>query len=182
VTDVASGIEVGLTPKIRALAAAAALFGIAAMVLSLKLIGGLGDHHAAVTVTPPSSPVGSGWPSAYEPPPAAAKPPLVLPADRYGATCCNGIALPAQPGWPSRGGRGTPETSCAFAFNVLKAYRDSYPLPGSPARTISVESDVPFPDTDSQCLGQSVAVSCVIHGDETWITCTDGGASRVYLF
>lgn len=181
-TDVPSGIEVSLTPKFRAVAAAAALFGIAAMVLSLKLIGGPGGHHAAVTVTPSSSPVVSGLPSLYDPPPAAAKPPLVLLPDRYGATCGNGIALPAQPGWPTRAGRGTPQTSCAFAFNVLKVYRDSYPLPGNGARTITVESDGPCPDTGSQCLGESVAVSCVIHGDETWITCTDGGASRVYLF
>ncbi|MDT5283420.1 MAG: hypothetical protein QOJ20_4615, partial [Mycobacterium sp.] len=59
--------------------------------------------------------------------------------------------------------------------HVLKTYRASYPLPGSPARTITVESDVPCPDTGSQCLGQSVAVSCVIHGDEACVTCTDGG-------
>jgi serine/threonine-protein kinase len=169
-----------VTPKIRAMAAAA-LFGIAAMVLSLKLIGGPGAHHATSTVTPTSSPVVSNLPSVYEAPPAAVKPPLVLDADRYGATCGNGIALQAQQGWPTRGGRGTPETSCAFAFNVLMAYRDSYPHPGSAARMI-VESVVPCPDTGSQCTGQGVAVSCVVNRDGAWITCIDGGASRVYLF
>jgi hypothetical protein len=171
-----------LTPKTRALAATAAPFGIAAIMLSLKVFGGLGGHHAVSTVTPTSSPAVSDVPSAYGPPPVAGKPPLVLAADRYGATCGNGIALPAQQGWPTRGGRGTPETPCAFVFNVLKAYRDSYPLPGNAARTIAVESVVPCPETGSQCMGTGVAVSCDIAGDEAWITCTDGGASRVYLF
>jgi serine/threonine-protein kinase len=108
------------------------------------------------------------------------KPPLVASPDRYAATCGNGIALPARQGVPTRGGRGTPETSCAFAFNVLKAYRDG--VPGDPERTISVASVVPRPGTGAQCVGEPVTVTCVIHDAEAWITCTDGGASRVFLF
>jgi hypothetical protein len=150
-------------------------------VLCLKLIGAPGGHRAASSITPSGPSVFSGSPSVYGSQPATAKPPFVLPPDEYGATCGSGIAAPER-GWPTRGGRGTPPTACAFAFNVLKGYQGPHPSPGDTAPTITVESVVPCPDTGSQCVGLGVEVNCANHGDEAWITCTDGGSDGVYLF
>jgi hypothetical protein len=119
------GIEVSMTPKARALLAAATLFGFAAVVLSLKLIGGPATSGPqsvrSSTVTPPTTRI-TVFP-AESPPAGVSKPPLVLLPDKFGATCGTGITLPARQGWPTRAGRGTPETACAFSVNVLEAYR-----------------------------------------------------------
>jgi serine/threonine-protein kinase len=173
-----------MTPKHRALLAAATLFGFAAIVLSLKLIGGPATSgpqsvHSS-TVTPPTTPI-PVFP--VESPPAGVfKPPLVLLPDMFGATCGSGINLPGKQGWPTRAGRGTPETACAFAVNVLEAYRDSHPSPGSATRTVTADSVVQCPDYGEQCDGPPVVVNCAIDDNNTWVTCSDRGEAQVLLF
>jgi serine/threonine-protein kinase len=100
-------------------------------------------------------------------PTATARPPLVIPPDEEGATCGSGIKLVGQQGWPIRAGRGTPETSCAFAFNVLKAYRSSDAPNADAARTITADE---------------VTVQCVPDNGDAWIVCTGERNARVYLF
>jgi serine/threonine-protein kinase len=173
-----------MKPKHRALLAAATLFGFAVIVLSLKLIGGPTTSgpqsvHTS-TVTPPATPITVS--PAESPPAAVSKPPLVLLPDKFGATCGSGITLPGQHGWPTRAGRGTPETACAFAANVLEAYRDSHPSPGSATRTVTADSVVACPDYGEQCVGPPVVVNCAIDDNGTWVTCSDGGVAQVLLF
>jgi serine/threonine-protein kinase len=100
----------------------------------------------------------------------------------FGATCGSGINLPGKQGWPTRAGRGTPETACAFAVNVLEAYRDSHPSPGSATRTVTADSVVQCPDYGEQCDGPPVVVNCAIDDNNTWVTCSDRGEAQVLLF
>jgi hypothetical protein len=97
-------------------------------------------------VTMPTAPSSIARPPALSLPTGVSKPSLVLLPDRFGATCGSGITFPGQQGWPTGAGRGTPETSCAFAANVLQAYRNSYPSSDNAARTVTAASVVPCPD------------------------------------
>jgi serine/threonine-protein kinase len=66
-----------------------------------------------------------------------------------------------------RAGRGTPETSCAFAFNVLKAYRSGDAQSPGAVRTITADD---------------LTVECVPDNGDAWIVCTGEPNTRVYLF
>jgi serine/threonine-protein kinase len=81
-------------------------------------------------------------------PSASVRPPLVISPDREGATCGSGIKLVGEQGWPMRAGRGTPETSCAFVFNVLKAYRSGDAQSPGAVRTITAD------DLTVQCVAR----------------------------
>jgi len=102
--------------------------------------------------------------------------------DRFGATCGSGITLPGRQGWPTRAGRGTPETSCAFANNVLQAYLSTHPSPDNAARTVTAASVVPCPDYGEQCEGPHVVLTCAIAENHDWVTCSDGRGALVLLF
>jgi serine/threonine-protein kinase len=173
--------ELRAAPKPRVFASVATLLVLAAGVLILKTIG-------QPIVDPPKSsgvapfPSASSAPSADKPPASIAKPSLIVAPDRYGATCGNGIEIRGERTWPTRTGRATPETSCAFAFNVLKAYQRTPQTPGTTPATVAVDSVVPCPETGAQCNGSSTRVSCVIDSGDHWITCTDDEGQRVYLF
>jgi hypothetical protein len=154
---------------------AATLFGLAAVVLSLRVVGGptvLGSpDHPATAVVPaapnvaaPSSSDGSAI--------TLSKPPLALLPDRFGATCGSGITLSGQPGWPTRAGRGTPQTSCAFAANVLKAYKAGHPSPDDAERTLTATSVMPCPDYGEQCDGPPVVLNCAVDEANKWVTCS----------
>ena len=175
-----------MTPKVRTALAAATLFGFAAVVLSLKLIGGpatSGPRPArSSTVTAPTTPSTVARAPAENSPTGVSKPPLVLQPDRFGATCGSGVTLPGHNGWPSRAGRGTPETSCAFAVNVLEAYRDSHPSPDNASRAVTAASVVPCPDYGEQCDGPPVVLNCVIDENDKWVTCSGDGGAQVLLF
>jgi hypothetical protein len=74
------------------------------------------------------------------------------------------------------------QRACAFAVNVLKAYRDSHPSPGSATRTVTADSVVACPDYGEQCVGPPVVLNCAIDDNGTWVTCSDGGVAQVLLF
>jgi serine/threonine-protein kinase len=173
-----------MTPKRRAQLAAATLFGLAVIVLSLKVIGGQGTpgpqsvRSSTVTATTAPSPMSP----AEGPPAGLSKPRLALLPDRFGATCGSGLTLPGQQGWPTRAGRGTPETPCAFAVNVLVAYRSSHPSPDDATRTVTAVSVVPCPDYGEQCDGAPVLINCAIDEDDKWVTCSGEGRAQVLLF
>jgi serine/threonine-protein kinase len=173
------GWEKSAAPKSITLLGAVVVVVIAVVVLLFNVI-----RNATFTpgskpaTTPTRGALATGAPTMTT---APARPPLVVPPDIYGATCGSGVALPEH-GWPTRAGRGTPETSCAFAFNVLTAYKNSYPLPGNAARTVYADGIVPCDATGAQCTGEKVVVQCAFYGSDAWITCTDGQNARVYLF
>jgi serine/threonine-protein kinase len=175
-----------MTTKTWTLLAALTLFALAAVVLSLKVIGGPTELSLrparSSTVTMPTTPSSFARPPVQSPSTGVSKPSLVLLPDRFGATCGSGITLPGQQGWPTRAGRGTPETSCAFVDNVLQAYRNSNPSPDNAARTVTAASVVPCPDFGEQCDGPPVALNCAIDEKGEWVTCSDGSGAKVLLF
>jgi hypothetical protein len=179
-------IAASMTTKTPTLLAAVTLLGFAAVVLSLKVIGGptasSPQPARSSTVTMPAAPSSIARPPALSLPTGVSKPSLVLLPDRFGATCGSGITFPGQQGWPTGAGRGTPETSCAFAANVLQAYRNSYPSSDNAARTVTAATVVPCPDFGEQCGGPPVVLNCAIDEKGLWVTCSDGSGAKVLLF
>ncbi|MBE1552285.1 hypothetical protein GGC64_006372 [Mycobacterium sp. OAS707] len=165
---------------VRIFTSAATLLVLAAAVLMLRVTGQPIAHAPrAVGVSP--------FPSASSVPTdrvsaGAAQPSLIVSPDRYGATCGHGIQMSQDGRWPTRTGRASPETPCAFAFNVLTAYQREPREPGTTPIVIAAESVVPCPQTGAQCAGASTQVSCEKQAEEDWITCTAEEGLRVYLF
>lgn len=127
-------------------------------------------------------------PSTEDTPTASVPPPLVQTPDSYGKTCGNGFSLPDKSGWATRSGRGSEQTSCQFAENVLIDYWQSYRSPSRQSRTVSVAGTVPCPSvranspTPVACSGDNFVMTCVVVGSDTWITCTGGNKAMVYLY
>jgi serine/threonine-protein kinase len=175
-----------MTTKARMLLTAVTLLGCAAVVLSLKVIGGptalSRQPDRSSTVTMPTTPSSIARPPVESSPTGVSEPSLVQLPDRFGATCGSGITFPGQDGWPTRAGRGTPETSCVFAVNVLQAYRSSDPSSDNAARTATAASVVPCPDFGEQCGGPPIVLNCAIDEKDRWVTCSDGSGAKVLLF
>jgi hypothetical protein len=136
-----------MTTKTRTLLTAVTLLGCAAVVLSLRVIGvptALSRQpDRSSTVTMPTTPSPIARPPVESSPTGVSEPSLVQLPDRFGATCGSGITIRGQHGWPTRAGRGRPETSCAFADHVLQAYRSSDPSSDNVARPVTAASVVP---------------------------------------
>lgn len=109
-------------------------------------------------------------------------PPLVTTSDAYGQTCTPGFQLPGHSGWATRSGRGTSETSCAFAHSVLESYWHQYPEPSDDPRTVIAAGTVPCSSTGGECSGEAFVMRCSVYGGDDWITCTGGRNARVYIF
>jgi serine/threonine protein kinase, bacterial len=174
-----------MTASTRTLVAASRLFGLAVVVLTVRVIGGpivsdSPDDSSKATVTAAPSGVAQGPSDASAT--GISKPPLVLVPDRFGATCGSGINLPGQPRWPTRAGRGTPQTSCAFAANVLKAYKKDHPSTDDTARMLTATSVIVCADFREQREGPPVMLICAVDETNKWVTCSDGSGTRVLLF
>jgi hypothetical protein len=165
--------------------AAATLFGLAAVVLTLRVIGRPAvldsPDHPSTVIVPTAPNVSALSPSDGSATPIS-KPPLMLLPDRFGATCGSGISLPSEPGWPTRAGRGTPQTSCAFAASVLQAYQKVHPSLGDAKRTLTAKSVMPCPPNGEQCDGPPVVLNCAVDAANKWVTCSDDGGKQVLLF
>lgn len=121
-------------------------------------------------------------------PPAAAQPPLVTGPDQSTdhESCDLGYRLNSTTGFGTRGGRGSPQTSCAFANNVLLAYWNAYGNASNSPRTVSAPGSVGcFTVPGAICDPNNRAyflVHCVGDGSNPWITCTGGKDAVVYLW
>ncbi|OBI52151.1 hypothetical protein A5707_12600 [Mycobacterium kyorinense] len=139
--------------------------------------------------TYPTDSVTTSAPSYANTPTASVPPPdLVQTPDSYGVNCSDGYHRSGQSGWASNSGRGTTETSCLFANNVLQAYWNTYPSPSRDAREVVAGGTVPCGDVNANagttipCSGNDFIMTCVANGDDPWITCTGGNDAKVYLY
>lgn len=109
-------------------------------------------------------------------------PGLIRTPDAYQEQCSDGVSMSGEGGWAARGGRGTTETSCYFAYSVLRAYWDRYPTPSRDLRRVIAEGRVACDPSAAQCAGEDYVMQCEAIGADSWITCTGGRNARVYLF
>ena len=109
-------------------------------------------------------------------------PPLVQGLDSFGETCNRGFSHPNATGFGSRTGRGTLDTPCFFAFNVLKAYWQQYGTPTRQPRTVTAQGGVACTSTAGPCDGANFIMNCTALGSDDWITCTGAGRAKVYLY
>jgi hypothetical protein len=143
-----------------------------------------------------SSSEASAYPSVSQPalttssadtPTVSVPPPLMQTPDSYG-DICYGFHLNGHDGWATNSGRGTDQTSCQFANNVLLAYWQTYSSPSRESRRVIVGSRVACPEVSAnapvpvQCSGNDFVMSCVVNSGDTWITCTGGNGAKVYLY
>ncbi|CAM2948481.1 hypothetical protein BST27_12920 [Mycobacterium intermedium] len=180
--------------------AAAAVLGAVGLVVGLSINKDSNSGPTAAplrpTGIPPASPpeeTSSNLPSSapYPQPtsrPAAAQPPLVTGPDQSTSheTCDNGFQLNNATGFGTRGGRGSPQTSCAFANNVLVSYWNTYHNASNTPRMVSAPgavgcSTVPGAICDPNNRSQFL-VQCVGSDSNSWITCTGGKDAVVYLW
>ncbi|WP_029116401.1 serine/threonine-protein kinase [Mycobacterium sp. URHB0044] len=129
---------------------------------------------------PPNRPAGTPSRS-NSPTRPVALPPVVRGADANHQACENGITHPRASGQFSRAGRGTVETTCLFAQNVLNAYWEAGPASPAP-RTVYALGAVPCPSTGGRCAGDHFVMECAKYGADDWVTCTGGKNARVYLY
>jgi hypothetical protein len=144
------------------------------------------------TSASPSYPTySSSTPPSPDTPTVSVPPPLVQTPDSYGRDCAAGISLPGRSGWATHSGRGSDGTSCQFAQNVLFAYWQTYPSPSRDSRQVTVAGTIPCPTaranatdvtTPIACSGNDFVMTCVVNGNDPWISCTGGNKALVYLY
>lgn len=137
-----------------------------------------------VQLPPANRPAGLPAPSQSRPRAPAgpvALPPIVSGLDANKQSCVGGIAYPGFSGSYSRSNRGTAETSCLFAQNVLYAYWQSG-APSPTPRTVYALGAVPCGTTGGRCSGDHFVMECAQYGGDDWITCTGGKNARVYIY
>jgi eukaryotic-like serine/threonine-protein kinase len=147
---------------------------------------------ASSTTESSASPSYSSYPtpttSSWNTPTVSVRPPLVETRDSYGQDCSSGYQLPGRSGWATNSGRGTAKTSCPFANNVLNAYWNTYSSASPDSRRIVVGGARPCPEVRAdapvnvQCSGDNFVMTCVVEGNDPWITCTGGNEAKVYLY
>ncbi|MCV7015163.1 serine/threonine-protein kinase [Mycolicibacterium madagascariense] len=180
-----------LIPTIIAVAVALLLGGIGVV------IGMLANRDTAPATT--SSP-GNGYtvpiasPSQSNPAPApnqAPSPPPLIPAipplvgglDAANESCNAGLSLDGHTGFGTHSGRGSAETTCLFAGNVLTAYWNQYGGVDRTPRTVYAAGAVPCGTVPgASCNGSNFVMQCAAFGSDGWITCTGGRNARVFIF
>ncbi len=109
-----------------------------------------------------------------------ALPPIVGGLDANNRRCDNGVSHPTATGPGTHAGRGSTETSCLFAYNVLVEYLRMGP-PDKYLRIVNAYGAVPCNPDKALCLGDQYVMDCqdLGHG---WITCEGGVRARVYIY
>jgi serine/threonine protein kinase len=170
------------------LLAAAAVIAVIAVAVAIVLVQGQsGDPVDGTATNDPGRGVTTSVPTTGARPtgttiPSGESPPLEQGLDDNGASCGQGVSQPNETGFGSHAGRGTPETTCRFAGNVLAAYWEQYGRPTSARRTVSAPGSVDCRSTGGQCDGANFVMKCEGLGPEPWITCTGGSNARVFLY
>jgi serine/threonine-protein kinase len=121
--------------------------------------------------------------------PGAAAPPPVLsgPDQSSSHTSCDlGYQFANATGFGTRGGRGTPETSCYFANTVLLSYWNKYGNASAAPRTVSAPGAVDcFSVPGASCDPKNTAnflMQCAGDDSNPWIKCVGGKDAIVYLW
>lgn len=110
-----------------------------------------------------------------------ALPPIVRGLDANQESCDDGIAYNNQSGPGTRSARGSTETTCFFARNVLYAYWEGG-APTSAPRTVYAAGSVNCQSTAGRCMGDKFIMDCSTIAGDDWITCTGGSNARVYIY
>jgi serine/threonine-protein kinase len=182
-----------LVPTIIAVAVALMLGGIGIV------IGMLANRNSApatnsapgtgytVPIAPPGPTPAAGAPTPNpvpNPPPLIpAIPPLVTGLDAANQSCNAGLSLNGRTGLGTHSGRGSDETTCFFAGNVLSAYWDQYGGVDRTPRTVYAAGAVPCGTVPgASCNGSNFVMQCAAFGSDGWITCTGGRNARVFIF
>lgn len=108
------------------------------------------------------------------------RPPTIRGVDPTGEDCAGGYQITGQVGWASQGVRGSPEATCAFVSNVLKAYWDVAD-PSRDVRTVVAAGAIPC-GAGSACQGSDFVVTCSAEGSDPWISCRGGRDAVVVLY
>ncbi|MEZ0383990.1 hypothetical protein [Mycobacterium sp. pW045] len=140
-------------------------------------------NYSSPTSSPPTYSSSTSPPAAQEPR-QMALPPLVSGPDGSSQrqTCDGGYQMNSRTGWGTRSGRGTLETSCRFAQQVLEAYWATYGNVSPERRTVVAAGSVPCRSTSgAECSGSRFVVHCVAYASN-WITCRGGNNAVVYLY
>ena len=117
------------------------------------------------------------------PPVNGPPPPIVHGADARGDVCDAGWTRPSDSGFGSRSGRGSTETSCVFARNVLDSYWNEYGNVSRAPRTVTAPGAVSCQTVPgANCDGSQFVMQCAAYGSDNFITCSGGNNARVYLF
>ena len=176
-------------PTVVAVAAALVLGGIGVVIgLLAKPDSQTASPSPTTGYTVPTTPETDSSPNSSAPPrqTPTATPPLVQAPDSYGQTCGQGVSLPGETGFGSRSGRGTTETSCAFAGSVLKAYWAQHGRPSRDLTTVSAPGSVGCNTVNgARCDPANKAnflMECAAYGSDDWVTCAGGNNARVYLY
>jgi serine/threonine protein kinase len=175
--------------------AGVATLAVIAIVISIVALAN--KHDSSSTPSTISSEASSAAPtetyasptvSTWATPTQSVRPPLVESLDAHGASCPSGYHMNQRSGWATNAGRGTEETSCQFADNVLEAYWNAYPSPTRDSRQVIAPGTVPCPTVSANasmpvtCSGDDFVMICGVNGDDPWITCTGGNDARVYIY
>jgi hypothetical protein len=143
---------------------------------------GLGPTATSTTTRSIPTPTTESLPSGNIPPP------LVTGQDLgpNHQTCDGGYHLTNRSGFGTRGGRGTPQTSCFFADSMLRAYWDTYGNASMTPRPVSAQGAVPCNSIPGASCdpGNSAMfrMQCAGDGPNPWIKCTGGNNAVVYLW
>ncbi|WNG95349.1 serine/threonine-protein kinase [Mycobacterium sp. ITM-2016-00318] len=170
--------------------AVALLLGACGIAIGMLVGGGSSDDRSnptaarpTLTQLPPGNrPAGSpGAAGPISPPRQLTPPPRVLGNDAKGQSCEGGVIYPGASGRYSRASRGTTDTTCLFAQNVLEAYWKEGP-PSSEPRTVYALGAVSCAETGGRCAGNRFVMECQTYGRDDWVTCTGGKNARVYIY
>ncbi|MBV8347687.1 MAG: hypothetical protein JOZ49_09175 [Mycolicibacterium sp.] len=159
------------------------------VVAVLAILIGLSELAATLDKLTRTSGGWSGYPSTqtaatppWYAPTSALPPPMIEGADTDGERCDGGYHLRDRSGWATRSARGTAETSCALALDVLTAYWDQYSNAYPSGVHVLVDRAPACQGPGAQCSGSGFVMWCQQYFGEGWITCTGGDNARVYLF
>ncbi|MCV7011907.1 serine/threonine-protein kinase [Mycolicibacterium madagascariense] len=108
------------------------------------------------------------------------RPPTVRGVDPTGEDCAGGYQITGRVGWASQGVRASPEATCTFVGNVLKAYWDIAD-PSRDVRTVVAAGAIPC-GAGAACQGNDFVVTCSAEGTDPWITCRGGRDAVVVLY
>lgn len=109
-------------------------------------------------------------------------PVAVADPDGAGQSCADGFHVKGHDGFGTRSVRGSKETSCAFASNVLEAYWVQVGTPTKDSKRITAAGTVPCSSTGGECSGANFVMTCAAQNNEDWITCVGGKNARVYIY
>jgi len=137
-----------------------------------------GDPFASSSASPQSaSPSSTSVPTS-----GGATPVAVADPDGTGHSCADGFHVKGRNGFGTRSVRGSEETSCAFASNVLEAYWVQVGTPMKDSKRITAAGTVPCSSTGGECSGDDFVMTCAAQNNEDWITCVGGKNARVYIY